>query len=202
MEGDGPAVAVRSEVTRLLIDVGKGSPEALNRLLPLVYEQLKSLARRHLSAERADHTLNATALVHEAYVKLVDQTRVRWQSRAHFMAVASQAMRRILVDYARTRKRAKRGGGKDVRVDLDDAAAIIADDRIDELLALNEALERLEAFNPEGAQVVAYRFFGELSYEDIAEVTGASVMTARRRWGAARAWLRTQLGGEPTTITE
>ena len=140
--------------------------------------------------ERAGHTLNATALVHEAYVKLVDQTRVEWHGRSHFFAVASEAMRRILVNHARARNALKRGG-KESHVPLDDADVFVSDAQSEEVEALGEALDRLEAFDPRGAAVVTYRFFGGLKNEEIAEVLGVSPVTVRRQWRAARAWLRT-----------
>jgi RNA polymerase sigma factor (TIGR02999 family) len=148
-------------------------------------------------AERSGHTLNTTALVHEAYLKLVDQTRVEWQSRGHFFAVASEAMRRILVDYAKSRRAAKRGGDAP-RLDLGSAANLPADspfsdDEALELIELDGALDRLAAFNEQGARVVQYRFFGGLSTDEVAEVLGCSERTVRRSWTAARAWLRKEL---------
>jgi RNA polymerase sigma factor (TIGR02999 family) len=184
--------AQSDELTELLVQASGGNREALNRVFPLVYDELRRLAQRHLRSERADHTLNATALVHEAYVKLVDQTRVQWQNRAHFYAIASQAMRRILINYAEMRKAAKRGAGA-LHVSLEEAGVVLAIEQVDELLALDDALERLKAFNPRGADVVVYRFFGGLSYEEIAEVVGTSVITVRRSWSAAKSWLQREL---------
>lgn len=195
-----------SEVTRLLRQVSQGGKETVDRLFPLVYDELRDLARAKLRLERDGHTLNATGLVHEAYLRLVDQDRVEWQSRAHFFAMAAVAMRRILVNHAKHRKRLKRGGGRDV-VSLERseepgvADAIFTDQQVDELLELDEALQRLQAFNPRGADVVQYRFFGGLGHREIAEVTGVSEVTVRRRWSAAKAWLRAELAPELVSRT-
>jgi RNA polymerase sigma factor (TIGR02999 family) len=158
---------------------------------------MRRIAHGRLRAERGGHTLNTTALVHEAYLKLVDQTRVEWQGRGHFFAVASEAMRRILVDYAKARRAAKRGGGA-ARVDLDVVANLPSnspfnDDEALELIELDGALDRLAVFNEQGARVVQYRFFGGLSTDEVAEVLGCSERTVRRSWTAARAWLRREL---------
>jgi RNA polymerase sigma factor (TIGR02999 family) len=179
-------------LTELLAQASDGNVDALNRLLPIVYEELRRIAHSRLRFERADHTLSTTALVHEAYLKLVDQSRVQWQNRAHFFAIASRAMRRVLMDYADMRRAAKRGGS-DRKVPLEDAALILSGETIDELLALDQALNRLAQFNARGAEVVAYRFFAGLSYEEIAEVMGTSPMTVRRAWTAARSWLHREL---------
>ena len=156
---------------------------------------MKILASGRLQHERIGHTLNATALVHEAYMKLVDQSRGEWQSRAHFYAVASEAMKRILVSHARARNAKKRGGGA-VHVELRPGDAVLDGRELDPLEALSEALERLEEFDERGAAVVTYRFFGGLTYDEIAEVMATSSATVRRSWTAARAWLRVELGGE------
>lgn len=187
------------DISQLLVEVSNGKTDAFERLLPLIYGELKVIARSRLRAERSGHTLSTTALVHEAYLKLVDQSRVEWRGRQHFFAVAAEAMRRILVDYARHRRAAKRGGEQNV-VSLNEADALaIADDALslehaDELLALDEALERLAAFNPQGARVVQYRFFGGLGHDQIAELLGVSERTVRRSWMVAKAWLRRELG--------
>lgn len=166
--------------------------------MPLVYDELRRIAHQRLRGEREGHTLDTTALVHEAYLRLVDQTRVEWRDRNHFFAVASEAMRRILVDHARQKQTAKRDGG--VPVPLDVAAEItLPDDALTdaqalELIALDDALHRLATFNPEGVRVVQYRFFGGLSNEDIAAVMGTSERTVRRTWTMARAWLHRELG--------
>jgi RNA polymerase sigma factor (TIGR02999 family) len=179
-------------LTELLEQASLGNVEAFNRLLPLVYEELRRMAHKRLRFERPDHTLNTTALVHEAYLKLVDQTRVQWQNRAHFYAIASRAMRRILMDYAEMKKAAKRGGAARA-IPLEDAGLIVTSADVDELLALDQALTRLATFNARGADVVAYRFFAGLSYEDIAEVMNTSTVTVRRAWSAARSWLHREL---------
>lgn len=183
-------------LTELLEAASDGNVEALNRLFPLVYDELRRVAHGRLRDEREGHTLNTTALVHEAYLKLVDQTRVRWQSRAHFFAVASQAMRRILINYAVMRRAAKRGGGA-VQVSLDALPIAMPDSRWDELLAIDAALERLKSLNERSADVVVYRFFGGLSYDEIAVVLGTSTITVRRAWSMARSWLHRELRERP-----
>ncbi len=184
----------RDQVTELLAAASGGNVEALNQLFPLVYEELRRLARNRLRGERADHTLNTTALVHEAYLKLVEQRRVQWQSRAHFYAIASRAMRRILINYAEMKKAGKRGGGAPV-IALEEAGIVFHAHQVDELLALDEALDRLKAFNPRGADVVVYRFFGGLTHEEVAEVMGTLAVTVRRAWSTAKSWLRRELRG-------
>lgn len=184
--------AETAEVTKLLALASNGNVEALNRLVPLVYGELRRIARAQLRSERPDHTLSTTALVHEAYLRLVDQSRVQWRDRAHFYGVAATAMRRILVNHAQARRAQKRGGGA-VAVPLDESLPALEETQAAELLALNEALERLEEFNPRGARVVEYRFFAGLTHEEVAEVLGVSTITARRAWSAARAWLRREL---------
>jgi RNA polymerase sigma factor (TIGR02999 family) len=179
-------------VTAKLIAASNGNIEALNDLFPLVYNELRALARHRLKAERTDHTLNTTALVHEAYLRLARQSRVNWQGRAHFYGIASQAMRRILINHAEMRRAGKRGGGA-VPVELEDLGVMISDEQAEELLALDEALERLTVFNPRGATVVVQRFFGGMTNEEIAEAMGISAITVRRAWGAARSWLQREL---------
>lgn len=183
----------RQDVTLLLESLTAGDSGAVNQLLPLVYEELHALAQRQLLGERANHSLQATALVHEAYLRLVDQHSVEWKSRAHFIAVAATAMRRILVDYARTRSRQKRGGGAD-RVALDDAM-LLAFERDVGLLDLDDALERLAQRSPDRARIVEMRFFGGLSIEEIAAVLDSSVSTVNREWRYVRAWLYRELDG-------
>lgn len=180
------------DVTELLDEASGGNREAFDRLVPLVYDELHRLASARLRVERAGHTLNTTALVHEAYVRLVRQERVEWKGRAHFFALASQAMRRILMNYAEARNAQKRSGGVP-HVDIDDIAEKLAGDQATELLALDEALETLESFNERGARVIEYRFFGGLTHDEIAEAMGLSEATVRRAWRAARAWLRDAL---------
>ncbi len=179
-------------VTEVLRQARAGDQDALNRLMVLVYEELHAIAHRKLALEGTGHTLQTTALVHEAYLKLVDQHHVDWQNRAHFFAVAALAMRRILVNHAETRRAAKRGGGA-IALSLDDVNVAVGEVRDDQLLALDEALTRLAQFNERGARVVEYRFFGGLGYDEIATTMGLSSITVRRAWESARAWLRREL---------
>lgn len=181
-----------SDVTALLAQASGGDRTAFDQLLPQVYDELRQLAAAKLRFERAGHTLNATALVHEAYFRLVGQERVQWQGRAHFFAIASQAMRRILINYAEARNAQKRGGGA-VHVELDAATDTMDPRQATELLALDQALGDLERFNERGARVVEFRFFGGLTHDEIAEVLGTSEVTVRRAWRSARAWLRDAL---------
>lgn len=181
-----------NEVTQLLNDVGRGDRLALDRLLPLVYDGLRRAARAQLRNERAGHTLNTSALVHEAYLKLVDQREVVWENRNHFFAVAATAMRRILVSYARGRRRQKRGGGAAV-VNLDDAPEIAAEDRSEDVLALDEALTKLAVEHERAARVVECRFFAGLSIEETAAALNISAITVKRDWTLARAWLQREL---------
>ncbi len=182
-----------SPVTRLLREASFGNRTALDDVLPLVYDELKSLARSHLRRERAEHTLNATALVHEAWVRLVGQDQVEWAGRSHFYGIAAQAMRRVLVNYAEARNALKRGGGAE-HLALDEARAALSVDEATDLLELDEALRRLQDFNERGARVVECRFFGGLSYDEIADVLGVSKITVRRSWEVAKAWLSRELG--------
>lgn len=187
-------------ITALLMDLRAGDQQALHRLIPLVYDDLQAIAHRRLVHERAGHTLNTTALVHEAYVRLARQREAQWKNRGHFFAVAAQAMRRILVDYAAKHKALKRGGGVP-RLSLDDLlhgdAPLFSEERADEVLALDDALARLEAFNERGCRVVEYRFFAGLTYDEIAEVMGLSSASVRRAWTAVRLWLRRELHEPP-----
>jgi RNA polymerase sigma factor (TIGR02999 family) len=185
-------------ITEALCALRSGAPDAMDRLAPLVYEQLKRIARRQLRAEPAGHTLSTTALVHEAYLKLVDQTRAEWQDRGHFYAVASGAMRRILVDYARRYRAARRGGGDDgapARPIPLDGTEIPIDERADALVALDEALERLGRFDERQGRVVECRFFGGLTEEETAAALGISQRTVAREWVTARGWLYKELRG-------
>jgi len=168
-----------------------GDQEAAAKLVPLVYAELRRLAVCRLLHERPNHTLQATALVHEAYMKLAGQVNAKWQNRAQFYAVASQVMRRILVDYARGRQRIRRGG-KQQKVSLDDVL-LVSRDRTDELLALHECLSKLEKLDGRQSRIVELRFFGGLSIKEIAEVLGMSAKTVTRDWLTARAWLQRQL---------
>lgn len=182
---------IPNDVTQLLGQWSGGDGQALDDLMPLVYDELRRVAYRQMAAERGDHTLQATALVNEAYLKLKDQRTARWQNRAQFFAVAAQMMRHILVDYARRNQRTKRGGGAQ-QVTLDDAM-IVSADKSDELLAVNDALEKLEQIDKRRGQVAVMRFFAGLSVEEIAEALSISVETVTRDWRTARAWLRKEL---------
>ena len=179
-------------ITQLLIDWGKGDQVALERLMPLVYSELRRLAGNYLRRERAGHTLQPTALVNEAYLKLIDQRNARWQNRAHFFGIAAQLMRRILVDHARQRQAAKRGGVDQQRLSITSAEAVVKQPEVD-LLALNEALDELAEMDPQHSRIVELKFFGGLSIEETAEVLGISHATVERDWKLARAWLRRQL---------
>jgi len=179
------------EVTQLLIAWSNGDEEALEQLMPLVYRELHRLAHRHLRRERTGHTLETTALVHEAYLRLIDQQEVRWQNRAHFFAIAAQTMRRILVEYARARRYQKRGGGAQ-RVSLDEAMAV-SDERAAEVVALDEALTNLAKFDQRKSRMVELRFFGGLSIEETAEVLGVSPGTVMRDWTLAKTWLQREI---------
>jgi RNA polymerase sigma factor (TIGR02999 family) len=180
-----------SDVTGILASASAGDAAAADRLLPLVYEELRAQAAQYLKSERPDHTLQATALVHEAYVRLVDQTRVQWKDRVHFFAVAAVMMRRVLVNHAKARGAAKRGGGR-LRLTLDESAAQDVPRDID-LVALDEALIRLAALDPEQARLVELRFFAGLSAPDAARLLGISERTLHREWTVAKAWLRAEL---------
>ena len=185
------------QVTQLLDDLRAGRRGALDQLLPQVYDELRRIARNQLRNERAGHTLDTVGLVHEAYAKLVDYREQNWENRAHFYAVAAQAMRRILVTYARQRNRAKRGGGVDhVTLGVEDRLAAVTSgmDWSDEVAALDAALTDLEAINPRHARVVECRFFAGLTIEDTAEALGISPITVTRDWRMARAWLKDALG--------
>ncbi len=181
------------DVTELLLSLDSDRGRAVDRLFPLVYDELRGVAAARLRAERAGHTLSATALVHEAYMKLVNQDRVDWQNRAHFFAVAARAMRRILMDYATRRNAEKRGGGAPV-VTLGVESGQ-QDSNLDELLSINQALERLGKLNERQEKVVELRFFGGLRLEEIAEVLGVSLASVNRDWRMARAFLTTELKG-------
>jgi RNA polymerase sigma-70 factor, ECF subfamily len=181
------------EVTRLLLDWSNGDREAFDRLAPLVYDELRNLARRYMRRERLGHTLQTTALVNEAYIRLVDQNSVRWQNRAHFYAIAARMMRRILVDYARARCYDKRGGGAR-QVSLDDAAVFAREPAAD-FVAIDEALTSLAAHDLRKSEIVTLRFFGGLSIEEVAEVLAISHTTVQREWRAAKAWLYHALSG-------
>jgi len=178
-------------LTQLLQQVNSGREGALEELMPVVYGELRRQAARYLRRERRNHTLQPTALVNEAFLKLIDQRHVRWQNRAHFFAIAAQAMRRIAIDHARARQRIKRGGVQKP-VTLDEAM-IAGESRSIDVLALDEALTRLAAIDERQARIVELRYFGELSVEETAEVIGLSPATVKREWAMARAWLHAEL---------
>jgi RNA polymerase sigma-70 factor (ECF subfamily) len=176
-----------AEVTSLLNKLAEGDQEAAAKLVPLVYDELRRIAASRLRRERPDHTLQTTALVHEAYMKLAAQRNARWQNRAQFFGVASQVMRRILVDYARTQQRIRRGG-KQQKVQLDEVL-LVSPDRSDELLAVNESLSKLEKLDPRQGRIVELRYFGGLTIEEVAEVVGICTKTVTRELNVAKAWL-------------
>ncbi len=183
------------EVTRLLARWRGGDEEALDRLMPLVYHELRRLAHARLRRERPDHTLETSALVHEAYLRLVDARGTPWQSRAHFLGIAARLMRQVLVDHARGRSSAKRGGGA-TRLPLQEGHSVGGPAPVD-VLALDQALERLASTDERKAHLVELRFFGGLSHEEIAEVLGTSLSTVERQWRLARAWLYAALAPAP-----
>jgi RNA polymerase sigma factor (TIGR02999 family) len=180
-----------TRINRLLADWGQGNEEAREQLIPVVYNELRRQARRHLRGERPDHTLESAALVNEAYLRLVHQGTPRWQNRAHFFGVAAQLMRHILVDHARNRLAAKRGAGAP-RLSLD--AELVQAQKVEiDLVALDDALGKLAALDSDQARLIELRFFGGLSIEEAAVVLGVSPATAKREWATARAWLRREL---------
>ena len=185
---EGPS----SEITGLLVDWSNGDQAALERLLPLVEKELRRLAHSYMRRENPDHTLQTTALVNEAYLKLIDQKKTRWQNRAHFFAIAAKIMRRILLNYARDQHRKKRGG-KAVQVSLSEVS-VVSLEKTEELIALDEALERLAALDERKSQVVELRYFGGLDVDETAEVLKVSPITVMRDWRFARAWLLREIG--------
>ena len=187
---DTPEVS-QQRVTELLGKWSQGDQAALAELTPLVYGELRRLAHREMGAERPDHTLQATALANEAYLRLADQNNPRWQNRAHFFAVAARAMRQILVSYARGQRSQKRGGGA-LKVELDEAA-LVSPEESKEIIDLHEALERLATLDSRKAEVVELKYFGGLNYDEMAEVLKISAVTVRRDWRLAKAWLYTEL---------
>lgn len=186
-----PHPSPAGKVTELLLELSGGNRAVVDELIPFLYRELKRIAVAQLKLERPNHTLQVTALVHEAYLKLVDQRQVHWQNRAHFFGVAAQVMRRILLDYAKGRARGKRGG--DVQKTSLDEALIVSYDRAYELVEIDEALQRLEALDQRQAKVVEMRFFGGLSVEETAEALGVSEPTVKREWAMARAWLHREI---------
>src|SRR5947199_10391829 len=187
---DEPSVSPH-RVTQLLMEWSHGDNAALVELTPLGYEELRRLAHHFMEGQRPDHTLQTTALVNEAYMRLADQTKPSWQNRAHFFAVAARAMRQILVNYARSNRAQKRGGGA-LKVELDETA-IVSPEESKEIVDLHEALERLTTLDSRKAQVVELKYFGGLNYDEMAEVLKISPVTVRRDWEFARAWLHTEL---------
>ena len=183
-------------VTQLLVEWQNGNQQALDSLIPLVYQELRAIAGRYLSHESPGHTLQSTALVHEAYFKLIGQRRVRWQNRAHFCGIAAQMMRRILIDHARHQVRDKRGGGAP-KLSLDEAVATAEMETDVDLLALDEALTSLALIDPRGARIIELRFFSGLTLDETAEVVGVSAGTVKRDWSAARAWLYREMRQKP-----
>jgi RNA polymerase sigma factor (TIGR02999 family) len=186
-----PGTPDTQPVTELLLQLRSGRDGVTDRLFPLVYEELRRIAGRALRAERTGHTLGTTGLVHEAYLRLADQTRLEYRDRAHFFGIAARAMRQILIDYARRHRAAKRGGAKPV-VTLDEAVLAI-EDRAEALLALDEALKDLEVLDPRLGQIVQCRFFGGMTEDETAEVVGVTSRTVRRDWLKAKGWLHHQL---------
>jgi RNA polymerase sigma factor (TIGR02999 family) len=192
--------ATPQEITQLLGDWGKGDKSALDKLLPLVHSELRRLAQRQMSGERGDHTLQATALVNEAYLRLAGQSGSEWQDRAHFFAVCAQVMRHILIDHARSHTRDKRGGPDAIRVSLE-GTAVMAAERAADFVALDEALRTLEAVDPQKGRIVELRYFTGLTIEETAEVLRISPTTVRREWRRAKAWLYRSIvegGGDET----
>jgi RNA polymerase sigma factor (TIGR02999 family) len=191
---------VDQEITEALVALRDRTPDAMDQLLPLVYDRLRGMAHRQLKAEPAGHTLSTTALVHEAYLRLVDQTRTEWQDRSHFFAVASRAMRRILVDYARRHRAARRGGQPDGRtptpISLDEVELPVAE-RAEALLALDDALDRLAQLDDRMVRVVELRFFAGLTEAEAATALGVSQRTVAREWAVAKGWLYQELSLDP-----
>lgn len=185
------AAPSQKEITELLVDWGNGDRSALEKLTPLVYNELHRLARRYMRGERPGHTLQTSALVNEAYIRLIDCKSVKWQNRAHFIGVSAQIMRRILVDFARSRNYTKRGGGAP-KISLEEAA-VVPYERGADLVELDDAMNALAELDARQSRVVELRFFGGLSLEEIAEVLKVSVGTVRRDWSMARAWLHREL---------
>jgi RNA polymerase sigma factor (TIGR02999 family) len=180
------------DVTRLLGLVREGNQDAANQLVPLIYGELRRMAGAYMKRERPGHTLQPTALVHEAYVRLAGEHQIDWQNRAHFFGIAANTMRKVLLDYARRRHADKRGGTRARKVDVD-AELLVSDDKLEDLIALDEALQRLAQIDPRQSRIVELRFFAGLDMEGIAEVIGLSEVTIKREWRSARAWLYGEL---------
>lgn len=182
----------KADITQLLIEASGGNRVALDRLFPMVYDVLKRIARKQRRNERDDFTMSTTDLVHEAYLKLIDHREIDWKNRAHFFAISARAMRRILVDYARTKTRQKRGGDQ-IRVTLEEANMVLTAERAEDLLALDEALTLLEKISERAAKVVEARYFAGLNIDETAEALGVSEMTVKRDWTMAKGWLKLAL---------
>ena len=180
------------EISRILQEWGDGGQEASEKLLPLVYDELRRQAARYLRRERPGHTLQTTALIHETYLKLIDQRDVNWQNRAHFFGIAAQAMKRILLDYAKARHRDKRGGIAE-NLPLEEARFVLSGEKSVDLVELDEALTRLAEFDPKQAKIVDLKFFGGFSIDEIAEVLQISPATIKREWNLAKAWLHSEI---------
>lgn len=189
---EGSVANITSEITGLLLQWSNGDPDALGRLMPLIYAELRRLAEAQLHREHRDHTLDPSALVHELYLRLVDQRRARWENRNQFFGIAARLMRRILVDYARARRATKRGGSA-LLVSLEAAADTPNDASIEDVLAVDDALQRLAAIDPDQVQIVELRFFAGLSVEETAHVVERSPRTVKREWRLAKAWLSREL---------
>jgi RNA polymerase sigma factor (TIGR02999 family) len=183
------------DITQMLIEMTDGNTEAVNQILPHIYGELRKLASSYLRRERSNHTLQPTALVNEAYLKLVDQKKVVWQNRAHFFGIAAQVMRRILLDHARKHTAEKRGGDAEL-LPIEEEILIVSHEKSAELIALDEALENLAKIDEQKARIVELRYFGGLSIEETAEVMGVSVPTINRQWRMAKAWLYGQVAKE------
>jgi RNA polymerase sigma-70 factor (ECF subfamily) len=191
LESSHKGMIPQSNVTQLLREASNGNRQSLDQLLPLVYQELRSLADSFMRRERASHTLQPTALVHEAYMRLIDQRNVNWKDRAHFMSIAAETMRRILVNHALAGNAAKRGG-KETKVSIDEAIGFPGGAEIDFVL-LDEALTNLASFDPRQSQIVELRFFGGLTVKEVARVTNLSTATVEREWRTAKAWLHDQI---------
>lgn len=180
------------EITKMLIELTDGRSDVVDRIYPYIYDELRRLAGSYLRRERSDHTLQPTALVHEAYIRLIDQTRVQWQNRAHFFGIAAQIMRRILMDHARKHKADKRGGEFEI-LPIEEEILVVSHERSSGLVALDDALSALAEIDEQKAKIVELRYFGGLSIEETAQVIGVSVPTINRQWRMAKAWLYGQI---------
>jgi RNA polymerase sigma factor (TIGR02999 family) len=189
--------ALPEEITQLLLNWNRGDEAALDRLIPLVYPELRKLARRYMARQSPDHTLQTSALINEAYLRLVDQQAVEWRDRAHFFAAAAQMMRHILIDHARSHGYAKRGAGSQ-HIPLEDVS-VASQERAAQLVALDEALTRLQELDGRKSKIVELRFFGGLTVEETAEVMNLSPITIKRQWRSARAWLQSEIDTEERT---